>query len=72
MSLIYVPTQTLLMASLSTPEMKPHYSFQHSLERYLAFAKKHKMQPVLLTGTARAKTVDAEYGAPIPSIATHY
>lgn len=47
------------------PEMKPHYSFQHSLERYLAFAKKHKMQPVLLTGTARAKTVDGEYGAPI-------
>ena len=42
-----------------------HYSFQHSLERYLAFAKTHKMQPVLLTGTARAKTVNGEYGAPI-------
>ena len=47
------------------PYMKPHYSFQHSLERYLLFAKIHKMQPVLLTGTARAKTIDGEYGAPI-------
>ncbi|WP_105901218.1 pectinesterase family protein [Vibrio gangliei] len=47
------------------PFGKPHYSFQHSLERYLAFAKKHKMQPVLLTATARAKTAAGEYGAPI-------
>ena len=48
-----------------SPRWLPHYSFQHSLERYLLFAKIHGMQPVLLTPLARAKTAQGELGAPI-------
>ncbi|MFV0574957.1 MAG: pectinesterase family protein [Vibrio sp.] len=47
------------------PQGKPEYSFQKSLERYLSFAKEHKMQPVFVTSTARAKTVDGSNGTPI-------
>lgn len=47
------------------PEGKPEYSLQHSLERYLKFAKEKQVQPVLLTSVPRAKTAEKKLGVPI-------
>ncbi|SDG81859.1 pectinesterase [Vibrio xiamenensis] len=41
------------------------FSFQYSLERYLAFAKQHQLNPVMLTSVPRAKTADNKNGTPI-------
>ncbi|MEH0740646.1 pectin esterase [Vibrio cholerae] len=47
------------------PDNEPLMSFQHSLERYLTFAKQHEVQPVLLTSVPRAKTDQNQPGTPI-------
>ncbi|WGY45473.1 pectinesterase family protein [Vibrio sp. ABG19] len=40
-------------------------SFQHSLERYIAFALEHKMHPVLLTSVPRVLNADNQAALPI-------
>ncbi|SJN59696.1 Pectinesterase A precursor [Vibrio ruber DSM 16370] len=40
-------------------------SFQHSLERYLNFARRHHMHPVLITPVPRAKSIHGGNGTPI-------
>ncbi|WP_432454235.1 pectinesterase family protein [Agarivorans sp. QJM3NY_29] len=47
------------------PQGKSEYSFQHSLERYLAFAKEKQLHPVLLTSVPRAKTAKKKLGVPL-------
>jgi len=47
------------------PAGQEDYSFQHSLERYLSFAKEHKLQPVMLTSVPRARTADNKAGTPV-------
>ncbi len=47
------------------PADKPEYSLQHSLERYLSFAKQNQVQPVLLTSVPRACTASNKPGTPI-------
>jgi len=47
------------------PEGKPEYSLQHSLERYLTFAREKQAHPVLLTSVPRAKTAQKKLGVPI-------
>ncbi len=49
------------------PAGQEEYSFQHSLERYLSFANKHQLHPVMLTSVPRAQTADKEVGTPITS-----
>ncbi|MGM3175894.1 pectin acetylesterase PaeY [Dickeya lacustris] len=46
------------------PAGKSDMSFQLSLERYIRYAKSHKLIPVLLTPTARVKTADGKNGTP--------
>ncbi|WP_038908758.1 pectin acetylesterase PaeY [Dickeya oryzae] len=46
------------------PQGKPDMSFQISLERYIRYARAHRMIPVLLTPTARVKNADGKNGTP--------
>ncbi|QYM95026.1 pectin acetylesterase [Dickeya ananatis] len=46
------------------PQGKPDMSFQISLERYIHYARAHRMMPVLLTPTARVKNADGKNGTP--------
>ncbi len=49
------------------PEGQKDYSLQHSLERYLSFAKQYKMNPVMLTSLPRARTDSKKAGTPVTS-----
>ncbi|MCA7014525.1 GDSL-type esterase/lipase family protein [Dickeya dadantii] len=46
------------------PQGKPDMSFQISLERYIRYARAHRMIPVLLTPTARVKNAEGKNGTP--------
>ncbi|SLM62098.1 MULTISPECIES: pectin acetylesterase PaeY [Dickeya] len=46
------------------PAGKPDMSFQISLERYIRYARSHRLIPVLLTPTARVKTAEGKNGTP--------
>ena len=50
------------------PKGAEDYSFQRSLERYLSFAKQHKLTPVMLTSVPRARTADKAAGTPITTV----
>jgi|GEM_PF-377248 len=50
------------------PQGAEDYSFQRSLERYLSFAKQHKLTPVMLTSVPRARTADKAAGTPITTV----
>ncbi|MEI8631181.1 hypothetical protein P4S72_01870 [Vibrio sp. PP-XX7] len=47
------------------PQGQKSYSFQYSLEKYLNFAEKHRLHPVMLTSVPRAKSVNNTDGVPI-------
>jgi len=47
------------------PVGKPELSLQHSLERYLKFAKEKHLHPVLMTAIPRAKTAKRTLGVPL-------
>ncbi|WP_165312312.1 pectinesterase family protein [Vibrio ziniensis] len=49
------------------PQGQPEYSLQHSLERYLSFAKQHQLNPVMLTSLPRARTANNKAGTPVTS-----
>ncbi len=53
---------------LQFPQGAEDYSFQRSLERYLSFAKQHKLTPVMLTSVPRARTADKAAGTPITTV----
>ncbi|WP_409306523.1 pectin acetylesterase PaeY [Pectobacterium sp. B1J-3] len=46
------------------PQGKADMSFQTTLERYISFARLHKMTPVLLTPTTRVRTAEGKEGTP--------
>ncbi|MFP9230283.1 pectin acetylesterase PaeY [Pectobacterium cacticida] len=52
------------------PQGKDDMSFQTSLERYITFARQHKLTPVLLTPTTRVKTAEGKDGT--PAVHTHF
>ncbi|RLM26337.1 pectin acetylesterase [Brenneria alni] len=47
-----------------SPPGKSDMSFQTSLERYVNFARQHKLTPVFLTPTTRVRTADGKDGTP--------
>lgn len=52
------------------PQGKTDMSFQTSLERYITFARQHKLTPVLLTPTTRVKTAEGKEGT--PAVHSHF
>ncbi|WP_224555933.1 pectin acetylesterase PaeY [Pectobacterium versatile] len=52
------------------PQGKADMSFQTSLERYITFARQHKLTPVLLTPTTRVKTAEGKDGT--PAVHSHF
>lgn len=47
------------------PVGQPEMSFQRSLERYIAIARKHGARPILMTPTARVRNAQREKGLPV-------
>ncbi|MEH2922344.1 pectin acetylesterase PaeY [Samsonia erythrinae] len=52
------------------PHGKADMSFQTSLERYITFARQHKLTPVLLTPTTRVRTAEGKDGT--PAVHSHF